>query len=221
MWVLAILSYFGALLAFVFLTLSIGSLYRIWGCWLLASGLYYLSEWVEEQSEFAKRTLQRLIYVLPRLLISLTIDYNRNSRVTIRIRRIPILPHHIFHFFTPRVFHKLTQIPLHFAHFSFLHSIMRYPARLHAQKLTLYSPSPPRPLLLLSSFLLLPASTIARIQPLNHQALGDTNVWTGSGFLWNMCLVSSLRTVCLVISWWIGPSYNREWWTDFSWPWWW
>jgi len=49
--------------AFVFLTLSIGI--TVWESAdrSLASGLYYLSELVEEHSQFAKRTLQRLIYV--------------------------------------------------------------------------------------------------------------------------------------------------------------
>lgn len=50
MWILSLVGYVGALLGFCFLTLAI------------ASGLYYLSELVEEHSVIAKRLLTRLIY---------------------------------------------------------------------------------------------------------------------------------------------------------------
>jgi len=50
--VLAALKYIGAVLAFSFFTLSV------------ASGLYYLSELVEEHSIFAKRSLERIIYAV-------------------------------------------------------------------------------------------------------------------------------------------------------------
>ncbi|KAH8731475.1 transmembrane adaptor Erv26 [Phaeosphaeriaceae sp. PMI808] len=50
MWILPILGYVGVILGFGFLTLAI------------ASGLYYLSELVEEHTVFAKKLLHRLIY---------------------------------------------------------------------------------------------------------------------------------------------------------------
>jgi hypothetical protein len=52
MWILPILGYTGLLLGFSFLTLSI------------ASGLYYLSELVEEHTVLASRLLRRLIYTI-------------------------------------------------------------------------------------------------------------------------------------------------------------
>ncbi|KAF2832074.1 DUF396-domain-containing protein [Ophiobolus disseminans] len=50
MWILPILGYVGVILGFGFLTLAI------------ASGLYYLSELVEEHTVFAKKLLYQLIY---------------------------------------------------------------------------------------------------------------------------------------------------------------
>ncbi|OSS53603.1 hypothetical protein B5807_01589 [Epicoccum nigrum] len=50
MWILPALGYIGVILGFAFLTLAI------------ASGLYYLSELVEEHTVFAKKLLNRLIY---------------------------------------------------------------------------------------------------------------------------------------------------------------
>ncbi|KAF2749302.1 DUF396-domain-containing protein [Sporormia fimetaria CBS 119925] len=50
MWILPLLGYVGVILGFAFLTLAI------------ASGLYYLSELVEEHTVFAKRLLTNLIY---------------------------------------------------------------------------------------------------------------------------------------------------------------
>ncbi|KAK7427054.1 erv26 superfamily protein [Neonectria magnoliae] len=52
MWILPLVGYAGALIGFCFLTLAI------------ASGLYYLSELVEEHSVIAKRFLARLIYAI-------------------------------------------------------------------------------------------------------------------------------------------------------------
>ncbi|KAH9827196.1 Protein SVP26 [Teratosphaeria destructans] len=52
MWILPLLGYVGLILAFVFLTLAI------------ASGLYYLSELVEEHTVAAKKVLTRLIYAI-------------------------------------------------------------------------------------------------------------------------------------------------------------
>ncbi|KAI3316772.1 transmembrane adaptor Erv26 [Xylariaceae sp. AK1471] len=50
MWILPLVGYLGSVLGFCFLTLAI------------ASGLYYLSELVEEHTVLAKRLLARLIY---------------------------------------------------------------------------------------------------------------------------------------------------------------
>ncbi|RMD41924.1 hypothetical protein DV735_g3202, partial [Chaetothyriales sp. CBS 134920] len=52
MWILPILGYVGLVVGFSFLTLSI------------ASGLYYLSEAVEEHSVWAAKVLKRLVYVV-------------------------------------------------------------------------------------------------------------------------------------------------------------
>ncbi|RDW77057.1 DUF396 protein-like protein [Coleophoma cylindrospora] len=52
MWVLPLVGYLGLAVGFGFLTLAI------------ASGLYYLSELVEEHTVFAKRLLMRLIYAV-------------------------------------------------------------------------------------------------------------------------------------------------------------
>ncbi|KAK3072675.1 erv26 super protein [Teratosphaeriaceae sp. CCFEE 6253] len=61
MWVLPLLGYLGLLLGFLFLTLAI------------ASGLYYLSELVEEHTVLAKRILTRLIYTVIALQLLLTL----------------------------------------------------------------------------------------------------------------------------------------------------
>jgi uncharacterized membrane protein len=50
MWILPLVGYLGSIVGFCFLTLAI------------ASGLYYLSELVEEHTVVAKRFLTRLIY---------------------------------------------------------------------------------------------------------------------------------------------------------------
>ncbi|GKZ26688.1 erv26 super protein [Aspergillus brasiliensis] len=50
MWILPLVGYFGVIVGFAFLTLAI------------ASGLYYLSELVEEHTVLARRLLYRLIY---------------------------------------------------------------------------------------------------------------------------------------------------------------
>lgn len=52
MWILPLVGYLGAFVGFCFLTLAI------------ASGLYYLSELVEEHTVVAKRLLSRLIYAI-------------------------------------------------------------------------------------------------------------------------------------------------------------
>ncbi|RAL08696.1 uncharacterized protein BO97DRAFT_408224 [Aspergillus homomorphus CBS 101889] len=52
MWILPLVGYLGVIVGFAFLTLAI------------ASGLYYLSELVEEHTVFARRLLSRLIYII-------------------------------------------------------------------------------------------------------------------------------------------------------------
>ncbi|TKA75226.1 hypothetical protein B0A55_05905 [Friedmanniomyces simplex] len=61
MWILPLLGYLGLLLGFLFLTLAI------------ASGLYYLSELVEEHTVAAKKTLTRMIYAVIALQILLAV----------------------------------------------------------------------------------------------------------------------------------------------------
>ncbi|PNS17874.1 Protein SVP26 [Sphaceloma murrayae] len=62
MWILPFVGYLGLLLGFAFLTLAI------------ASGLYYLSELVEEHSVLAKKLLTRLIYVVIAVQVLLLVD---------------------------------------------------------------------------------------------------------------------------------------------------
>ncbi|KAA6415936.1 MAG: duf396 domain-containing protein [Lasallia pustulata] len=61
MWILPLVGYIGILLGFSFLTLAI------------ASGLYYLSELVEEHTVLAKKLLTRLIYAVIIIQIALTL----------------------------------------------------------------------------------------------------------------------------------------------------
>ncbi|KAL8855751.1 MAG: hypothetical protein Q9178_007622 [Gyalolechia marmorata] len=61
MWILPLVGYAGVLFGFGFLTLAI------------ASGLYYLSELVEEHTVFAKKLLSRLIYSIITIQIFLTL----------------------------------------------------------------------------------------------------------------------------------------------------
>ncbi|RYP08626.1 hypothetical protein DL764_001754 [Monosporascus ibericus] len=61
MWVLPLVGYLGSIVGFCFLTLAI------------ASGLYYLSELVEEHTVIAKRLLKRLIYFVIGLQITLCV----------------------------------------------------------------------------------------------------------------------------------------------------
>jgi hypothetical protein len=70
MWILPLVGYLGMALGFGFLTLAIGTLQwlekydMIWAHNIIASGLYYLSELVEEHTVFAKRLLTRMIYTV-------------------------------------------------------------------------------------------------------------------------------------------------------------
>jgi len=69
MWVLPLLGYLGLLIGFAFLTLAI------------ASGLYYLSELVEEHTVLAKKLLTRLIYFVVAVQI-----------ILLAVDRFPLLP---------------------------------------------------------------------------------------------------------------------------------
>jgi hypothetical protein len=79
MWILPLIGYMGMALGFGFLTLAIGTftLKRAHDLLLTkdskASGLYYLSELVEEHTVIAKRLLTRLIYLVIGLQILLCI----------------------------------------------------------------------------------------------------------------------------------------------------
>ena len=69
MWILPLVGYLGVLLGFSFLTLAIGKLSTQYPpakpiLTRTASGLYYLSELVEEHTVLARRILTRLIYAI-------------------------------------------------------------------------------------------------------------------------------------------------------------
>ncbi|KAI0017276.1 transmembrane adaptor Erv26 [Xylariomycetidae sp. FL0641] len=61
MWILSLVGYLGSIVGFCFLTLAI------------ASGLYYLSELVEEHTVIAKRLLTQLIYLIIGIQLALWI----------------------------------------------------------------------------------------------------------------------------------------------------
>ena len=69
MWILPLVGYLGLALGFGFLTLAI------------ASGLYYLSELVEEHSVLAKKLLTNLIYAIVALQVLMA-----------AVDRLPLLP---------------------------------------------------------------------------------------------------------------------------------
>jgi len=77
MWILPLVGYIGSAAGFCFLTLAIGeSPFDTITRKLLtvtASGLYYLSELVEEHTVIAKKTLTRLIYIVIGLQLLLCI----------------------------------------------------------------------------------------------------------------------------------------------------
>jgi hypothetical protein len=79
MWVLPLVGYIGLILGFCFLTLAIGTtlpslrVTRPEANIYAASGLYYLSELVEEHTVFAKKFLQRMIYVVIALQVLLCV----------------------------------------------------------------------------------------------------------------------------------------------------
>ncbi|KAK4116620.1 DUF396-domain-containing protein [Canariomyces notabilis] len=88
MWILPLLGYVGSIVGFCFMTLAI------------ASGLYYLSELVEEHTVIAKRFLTRLIYSIMALQLLLCV-----------VDRFPFLP---------------TALGI-FSHFIYLGNMRRFP----------------------------------------------------------------------------------------------
>ncbi|CBX90319.1 similar to DUF396 domain-containing protein [Plenodomus lingam JN3] len=80
MWILPLLGYIGVALGFAFLTLAI------------ASGLYYLSELVEEHTVFAKKLLYRLIYGVVALQVLLVVV----DRFPIGLSVLSVVSHGIY-----------------------------------------------------------------------------------------------------------------------------
>ncbi|KAF2854657.1 DUF396-domain-containing protein [Plenodomus tracheiphilus IPT5] len=80
MWILPLLGYVGVVLGFAFLTLAI------------ASGLYYLSELVEEHTVFAKKLLYRLIYGVVGLQVLLLVV----DRFPIGLSALSVVSHGIY-----------------------------------------------------------------------------------------------------------------------------
>ncbi len=88
MWILPVIGYVGIIFGFAFLTLAIGkTVSRPRRQWLtanahVASGLYYLSELVEEHTVLAKKLLMRLIYGVVALLVTLAMVDGFSVRLT-------------------------------------------------------------------------------------------------------------------------------------------
>jgi len=80
MWILPLVGYIGVILGFCFLTLAI------------ASGLYYLSELVEEHTVLAKKLLQRLIYSVIILQILLCVV----DRFPVKLSLLSIFSHVVY-----------------------------------------------------------------------------------------------------------------------------
>ncbi|KAJ6020805.1 hypothetical protein N7540_006309 [Penicillium herquei] len=80
MWILPLLGYLGVVVGFAFLTLAI------------ASGLYYLSELVEEHTVFARKLLGRLIYTIIGIQILLVLF----DRFPIWLSILSILSHLVY-----------------------------------------------------------------------------------------------------------------------------
>lgn len=109
MWILPLVGYLGSIVGFCFMTLAIGTspesmllgtLRNADHCLLPASGLYYLSELVEEHTVFAKRFLSKLIYSIMGLQLVLCL-----------VDRFPFLP---------------TALGI-FSHFVYLGNMRRFP----------------------------------------------------------------------------------------------
>lgn len=80
MWILPLVGYLGLALGFSFLTLAI------------ASGLYYLSELVEEHTVFAKKLLNRLIYAV----IAIQIFLSLVDKFPIKLSLLSIASHVVY-----------------------------------------------------------------------------------------------------------------------------
>ncbi|PGH18735.1 hypothetical protein AJ79_00148 [Helicocarpus griseus UAMH5409] len=80
MWILPLIGYLGVIVGFSFLTLAI------------ASGLYYLSELVEEHTVLARRLLSRLIYFIIALHLLLAVV----DRLPISLCSLSIVSHLIY-----------------------------------------------------------------------------------------------------------------------------
>lgn len=80
MWILPLVGYLGLALGFAFLTLAI------------ASGLYYLSELVEEHTVLAKRVLTYLIYIVVGTQVLLTVI----DRLPLLLSAASVLSHIIY-----------------------------------------------------------------------------------------------------------------------------
>ncbi|KAL9067227.1 MAG: hypothetical protein Q9161_007027 [Pseudevernia consocians] len=80
MWILPLVGYTGVLLGFGFLTLAI------------ASGLYYLSELVEEHTVFARKLLTRLIYAIIAIQTLLTLI----DRFPLLLSLVSIVSHGVY-----------------------------------------------------------------------------------------------------------------------------
>jgi hypothetical protein len=59
-------------------------------------------------------------------LMSLIIDYYRNTRVSTHIRQISILSHCVLDVCAPSILYKFTQIPIYFPHLSIIRRVMWY-----------------------------------------------------------------------------------------------
>jgi len=81
MWILPLVGYLGLALGFSFLTLAI------------ASGLYYLSELVEEHTVLAKKLLTRLIYLVVAIQILLALF----DKFPLGLSALAIASHGVYH----------------------------------------------------------------------------------------------------------------------------
>jgi hypothetical protein len=97
MWILPLVGYLGVIVGFSFLTLAIGPSPHLTGSSLptntpSASGLYYLSELVEEHTVLASRLLSRLIY----LIISLQVLLILIDRFPLFLSLLSIVSHLVY-----------------------------------------------------------------------------------------------------------------------------
>ena len=185
-----------------------------------ASGLYYLSEFVEEHSQLAKRTLQRLIYVPLQTRVN-----QSNHQVIIGI--------HVLLLIFDKFPFLLTAFSI-LAHVIYSTNLRKFPF------ISLTSPSfiascgtppppppqaeltparslrPPGPLLLLPPLFLLPSSPLKILQPLLHQPHEHHSrarhpyFRTGRRFLRDLCVARAVWTVCVVVGGGVGVADDGE-----------